>query len=59
VTADPLLTLGEVSRRLRISPRSLARLVASGDLRVVRLSARVVRIRPADLDAYIESRRSA
>ena len=55
----PLLTLGEVARRLGISPRSLARLIAAGELPVVRLSARVVRISPADLDTYIESRRES
>lgn len=49
-------TLGETARRLGISPRSLARLVASGDLKVVRLSTRSVRVRPSDLETYIESR---
>ncbi|MGC2295317.1 MAG: helix-turn-helix domain-containing protein [Candidatus Dormiibacterota bacterium] len=53
----PLLTLGEVARRLGISPRSLSRLIASGELPVVRLSARVVRISPSDLTAYIEARK--
>ena len=47
----PLLTLGEVARRLGISPRSLSRVIASGELPVVRLRARVVRISPADLAA--------
>jgi excisionase family DNA binding protein len=59
VAGHPLLTLGEVARRLGISPRSLARLIAAGELPVVRLSARVVRISPADLAAYIESRRES
>lgn len=57
MTADPLLTLGEVARRLGISPRSLARLISAGDLAVVRVSTRVVRISPADLAAYIASKR--
>ena len=36
---------------------SPARLIAAGELPVLRLSARVVRIAPADLDAYIKARR--
>ena len=40
----------------RVSPRSLSRLVASGELPVVRLSQRVVRVRPEDLAAYVASR---
>ena len=55
----PLLTLGEVARRLGVSPRSLSRLIASGELPVVRLSARVVRIAPSDLASYIEARRES
>jgi excisionase family DNA binding protein len=51
------LTLGEVARRLGISPRSLSRLIASGELPVLRLSARSVRISRTDLAAYIEARR--
>jgi excisionase family DNA binding protein len=49
------LTLGEVARRLGISPRSLSRLIAAGELPEVPLSARVVRIAPADLAAYIKA----
>jgi excisionase family DNA binding protein len=59
VAEAPLLTLGKVARRLGISPRSLSRLIASGELPVVRLSARVVRLSPSDLAAYIESRRES
>ncbi|MGA2873744.1 MAG: helix-turn-helix domain-containing protein [Candidatus Dormibacteria bacterium] len=53
----PLLTLSDAAKRLGISTRHLARLLAPGDLPVVRLSPRVVRIAPADLDAYVESRK--
>ena len=38
---------------------SPARLIAAGELPVLRLSARVVRIAPADLDAYIKARRES
>jgi excisionase family DNA binding protein len=54
---SPLLTLAETAKLLKISTRHLARVISAGDLPVVRVTARVVRISPADLDAYIEGKR--
>jgi excisionase family DNA binding protein len=53
------LTLAEAAKVLGISVRHLSRLISLGQLPVVKLSTRVVRISPADLDAYIESRRES
>lgn len=62
------LAAGRVPRAVSAGPPRLAigsggtgpnpaRLIAAGELPVLRLSARVVRIAPADLDAYIKARR--
>jgi excisionase family DNA binding protein len=48
------LRLGEVARRLSCSRRFLEKQVAAGRLRVVRLSSRCVRVRPADLSDYLD-----
>jgi excisionase family DNA binding protein len=45
------------AKRLGISVRHLSRVIAAGDLPVVRLGTRVVRISPADLDRYIAAKR--
>lgn len=37
--------------------RHLSRLISAGQLPVMRVTARVVRISPADLDAYIKGKR--
>ncbi len=50
-----LLTLDEVARELKVSRRFLEVQAARGRLRRVRLSARCIRIRRADLNAYIDS----
>jgi excisionase family DNA binding protein len=39
---DPLLTVPEVAERLRISQRTLRRLVAGGHLRPVRIGSRTL-----------------
>lgn len=41
---------------LGVSTRHLSRLIAAGDLPVVRLSQRVVRVRPEDLATNVASR---
>ena len=48
-----LLTAQQVARRFALSPRSVRRLIDSGDLPVVRIG-RSVRIKTAALDAFIE-----
>jgi excisionase family DNA binding protein len=48
-----LLRLEDVADRLAISRSMAWKLVATGEIRAVRVG-RAVRIRPADLEAYIE-----
>jgi excisionase family DNA binding protein len=50
----PLLTVPEVAALLRLSPRSIRRLIADGRLPVVRLG-RAIRIRPQDVEALVAS----
>jgi excisionase family DNA binding protein len=49
-----LLRLGEVAHRLSISKSMAWKLVAYGQLRSVKIG-RAVRVRPGDLEAYVES----
>lgn len=53
-----LLTYPEAAARLGVSQKTLRRLVASGGITAVRPSAGSVRFDPADLDAYIASRKT-
>jgi excisionase family DNA binding protein len=50
----PLLTVPEVAELLRLSPRSIRRLIADGRLPIVRLG-RAIRIRPRDVEALVAS----
>ena len=50
----PLLTVAEVGELLRLSPRSIRRLIADGRLPIVRLG-RAIRIRPQDVEALVAS----
>jgi excisionase family DNA binding protein len=50
----PLLTVPEVAALLRLSPRSVRRLIADGRLPVVRLG-HAIRIRPQDVEALVAS----
>jgi len=50
----PLLTLGDVATRLQISLSTVRRLVKTGVLKTVRPGQRLIRVRPGDLDAYIQ-----
>jgi excisionase family DNA binding protein len=52
-----VLTLSEVQAELRLADRTLRRLVATGELPVIRLGQRVLRVRREDLEAYLRSRR--
>jgi excisionase family DNA binding protein len=54
---DDLLTVADVASRLRVSTKTVRRLIARGDLRVVRIG-RAIRVRPEELkkvyEVYIE-----
>jgi excisionase family DNA binding protein len=50
-----LLKIGEVAAILQISRTSAYRLAASGELPSVRFSGATVRIRPGDLEQFIEA----
>ena len=49
----PMMTYQEAAELMVISPRTLQRAAAVGDLAVVRIGHRTVRIRREDLDAWI------
>jgi len=53
-----LLTLSEVASRLRVSLRTVQRLVSSGQLRVVKVG-RLPRVTSTELEAYLAAHRAA
>lgn len=57
-TGPRLLTLREVAARLTLSPRSVRVLLARGLLPVVQLTTRRKAVAEADLQAWIDARRS-
>jgi excisionase family DNA binding protein len=52
---DPLLTVADVAKILRLSVRSVRRLIAENQVPVIRIG-RAVRVRPEDLGAFIDAR---
>jgi excisionase family DNA binding protein len=54
VQARPLLTIEETARRLRVSTKTVRRLIGRGDLPAVRVRA-VIRIDPDELDEAIRN----
>jgi excisionase family DNA binding protein len=54
----PLLTVGETLARARISRATYYRLVRRGELAVIRLRPRVVRVSPDDLEQLIHRSRT-
>ena len=54
----PMMTYQEAAELMVLSPRTLQRAAAVGDLAVVRIGHRTVRIRREDLDAWIASKYS-
>jgi excisionase family DNA binding protein len=52
-----LLTVAQAAEKLNISYRELFRWIERGDLPVIRLSMRLIRIDPKDLDSLIASKR--
>jgi excisionase family DNA binding protein len=57
-TTKPMMTYQEAAELMVLSPRTLQRAAAVGDLAVVRIGHRTVRIRREDLDAWIASKYS-
>ena len=51
---EPLLTAAEVAKILRLSVRSVRRLIAENELHVVRVG-RSVRVRPEDLRSFLDA----
>ena len=54
-----LLSPAEVAARLGLSAKSVRRLALAGILPSVRLSERIIRFDPADVEAFIDERRGA
>ena len=50
--SDQLMTVAEVASQLQVSTRTIRRLIAAAELKVVRIG-RAIRIRRADLNAYV------
>jgi excisionase family DNA binding protein len=51
-----LMTINEVANRLKVSPRTVQRTIASGELKPVRISYKVVRLVDTEVEQWIESR---
>jgi excisionase family DNA binding protein len=51
-----LITINEVATRLKVSPRTIQRTIARGELKPVRISQKVVRLVDTEVDQWIESR---
>jgi excisionase family DNA binding protein len=58
MSPKPLLTLNEAASLLAVSPKTLQRLVARGDLAVIRVGSSL-RFAVSDLDAFVARHRSA
>lgn len=56
VDERPLLTAGEVAEKLRINVYSAYRLMASGDLRTIRIG-KLRRVDARDLERYLEEQK--
>lgn len=52
---ETLITFGQAAERLHISLRQFRRLVDSGKLPFVRIGERSPRIRPSDLNRYLNA----
>jgi excisionase family DNA binding protein len=51
---DPLLSVGDIARRLAVSTATVYGLCASGKLTHLRL-LNIIRVRPADLRAFVNA----
>jgi len=50
------LTIRQAAERLQVSTKTISRRIDAGSLPCVRLGARIIRIRDADLNDYINKR---
>jgi excisionase family DNA binding protein len=55
---EPLLTVAETAAALRISIRTLQRMMANGEITYVRSGRKSVFFQQRDIDAYLDSTRS-
>ncbi len=53
----PFLTVAEAADELAVTERFIRKLIADGDLRAVKVGARVVRIRRSDLEDLLRPAR--
>lgn len=53
----PFLTVAEAADELAVTERFIRKLIAGGDLRAVKVGARVVRIRRSDLEDLLRPAR--
>jgi excisionase family DNA binding protein len=53
----PFLTVAEAADELAVTERFIRKLIADGDLRAVKVGARVVRIRRTDLEELLRPAR--
>lgn len=51
---EELLTLQQVGEVLQVSRRTVERMIERGELTAIRIGPRLIRIRRADLNAYIQ-----
>ena len=56
-TPEKLLTVDEVAEILQVSPTTIYRRIQAGEISAIKLGHRQVRIKPEDLEAYIEAHR--
>ena len=56
-TGRPFLTVAEAADELAVTERFIRKLIADGDLRAVKVGARVVRIRRNDLEDLLRPAR--
>jgi excisionase family DNA binding protein len=56
---SPLLTIRETAERLTISEKTVRRLIDAGVLPAVRVSAGAIRVEQAELDEWLQERRTS
>ena len=54
-----LMTVEDVAAFLCVSTRTVRRYIARGNLRAIRASRRTIRVRSADLEAFLEQNEAA